>query len=79
MALSGRSSIALALLLATSSCPSTFTHALAPASAFEGLWQYPGRGVWIHVWPDGFAFQCRIAPDGTVFASAGALSGQTVA
>lgn len=36
-----------------------------------GLWQFPDRGVWIQVNPDGTAFQCRYAPSGKLFTSKG--------
>jgi len=36
-----------------------------------GLWQFPDRGVWVQVDPDGSAFQCRSAPSGRLFSSKG--------
>lgn len=36
-----------------------------------GLWQYPGRKVWIKINDDGSTLQCRIATDGTVSFSRG--------
>ncbi len=36
-----------------------------------GLWQFPERGVWVQIDADGSAFQCRVAPGGTVFMARG--------
>ena len=44
--------------------------ALASAS---GLWQFGEHTVWVHIEQDGSAFQCRIAPGGTVYASTGVV------
>ena len=40
----------------------------------NGLWKFPDRGVWIQVYADGSAFQCRVRRDGSVIASRGAVS-----
>ena len=40
---------------------------------FVGLWQFETYAVWIEVFEDGRAFQCRIDPNGTVFQSEGTL------
>ena len=56
------------LLFAHTSC------ALAESSDLQkavGLWQFPDRGVWVQVNPDGSAFQCRYAPSGRLFTSKG--------
>lgn len=42
-------------------------------SPFVGLWRYPNRGVWVTVNNNGDVFQCRIARNGTVITSQGAL------
>lgn len=39
-----------------------------------GSWQFGDRWVWIKIDPDGTAFQCRIAPGGTVYKSEGRFS-----
>lgn len=36
-----------------------------------GSWQFGDRWVWIKIDPDGTALQCRIAPGGTIYKSAG--------
>ena len=41
------------------------------ARDYAGLWTYPGTMVWIKVLPDGRAFQCRIAGEGSVLRSEG--------
>lgn len=47
-----------------------------PAAATElsqivGLWQFPGKAVWIHIKDDGSTFQCRIPKEGSVITAAG--------
>jgi hypothetical protein len=44
--------------------------ALASAA---GLWQFGGNTVWVQIDQDGTAYQCRVAVDGTVYASAGTV------
>ena len=49
------------------------------ASTFVGLWQFPNRNVWILIEASGAAFQCRVAPCGTIFTSKGTLvSGDSI-
>lgn len=60
--------IAFGILLLSVSNPCS---AVAPMNGAVGLWQFPDRGVWIQVKPDGSAFQCRYAPSGTLFKSEG--------
>lgn len=43
----------------------------APPSWLVGQWQFGEHAVWIRVDPKGAALQCRIAPQGTVYKSAG--------
>jgi hypothetical protein len=52
------------------------TYALAtpvPAS-LTGLWQFGRYMVWVQINPDGSAYQCRIAPKGTVFKATGTFT-----
>jgi hypothetical protein len=55
------------------------TAALTPDSeplqdgGYVGMWKYHDRWVWIKITPQGQVFQCRIAPDGTVYKSEGRL------
>jgi len=44
--------------------------ALASAA---GLWQFEGNTVWVQIDQDGSAYQCRVAVDGTVYASTGTV------
>src|SRR5687767_5579404 len=44
------------------------------ANPLTGLWQYPGRSVWIAIGPDMSAFQCRIG-GADVFSSHGKVGG----
>jgi hypothetical protein len=37
----------------------------------QGLWQFPGRGVWIRINADGSAFQCRVAPNNELIVASG--------
>jgi len=54
-------------------------HTLTPDSeplqdgGYVGMWKYHDRWVWIKITPQGQVFQCRIAPDGTVYKSEGRL------
>jgi len=67
-----------ALLLATVSSAICAADVRPPAS-LVGLWQFRDNTVWISIEPDGAAFQCRIAPGGTVFKSGGRfVSPQTI-
>ncbi len=43
----------------------------ATPSWMVGVWQYENRLVWIKVDADGSAYQCRIAPAGTIFTAKG--------
>jgi len=42
-----------------------------PPASLVGLWQFRDNTVWISIDPDGGAYQCRVAPGGTVFKSEG--------
>jgi hypothetical protein len=44
-----------------------------PAS-IAGLWQFGEHTVWIRIDPNGTAYQCRIAPGGTVYTSEGTFA-----
>ena len=59
-----------ALLAACSAQPSTTL-----VDEISGLWQFPGRGVWIQINSDGSAFQCRVAQGGNLITSKGRFSG----
>lgn len=37
----------------------------------SGLWEYPGKWVWVQLNDDGSAFQCRVAKGGKIFRSKG--------
>jgi tetratricopeptide (TPR) repeat protein len=43
-----------------------------------GTWQYPDKGVWIVVRPDGSAAQCRIGPQSQVYFSKGSFHAPNV-
>jgi hypothetical protein len=74
-----RLSLVALFLASLASCADAPMHRNAKdASHIEGLWQYPNRSVWIQIWPDGYALQCRVAPDGTVFVSDGNIAGDFV-
>jgi hypothetical protein len=69
--------IAIAVIVSAVGC----SHALLHQSIepMVGLWQFPDRGVWVRIDADGSAFQCRIAPGGTVFVAKGRLvAGKTI-
>jgi hypothetical protein len=45
----------------------------APVS-LTGLWQFGQHTVWVQINRDGSAYQCRIAPGGTVYSSRGTFA-----
>jgi len=54
-------------------CASYVQASSAPAS-LTGLWQFGQYTVWVQINPDGSAYQCRIAPGGTVYAATGTFT-----
>jgi len=65
-----RTLLTLATLLLSSLGSAHASPALATVS---GLWQFGEHTVWVQIGQDGSAFQCRIAPGGTVYASTGVV------
>jgi len=61
--------IVVVLLVAVSGLACAATP--GPPSEFVGLWQFRDNTAWVAINPDGTAFQCRIAPGGTVYESEG--------
>ncbi|HEX7814652.1 hypothetical protein [Dyella sp.] len=47
--------------------------AAQPPQEFVGTWQFSTKEVWIDIHADGTAFQCRIAPLGSVFNAKGSF------
>jgi hypothetical protein len=68
--------LGVALLACAPSQPSPEPGLSDPQLA--GIWQFPGSGVWIRIWPDGRAFQCRTPPSGVPIASGGIVRGRVV-
>ena len=62
-----RSSIVLALAGVVAATPVAATE----LSQIVGLWQFPGKAVWIQIKGDGSTFQCRIPKEGSVITAAG--------
>jgi hypothetical protein len=60
--------VAVILFLAV---PGLACAAVSPPSSLVGLWQFGEHTVWVKIDRDGTALQCRVAPDGTVYASEG--------
>jgi len=54
---------------------SILVYARAPSvlPSAAGLWQFGEHTVWIQIDQDGSAYQCRVAPGGTVYASTGTV------
>jgi hypothetical protein len=63
----------LAAVLLYILCASYVQASLAPAS-LVGLWRFGQYKVWVQINPDGSAYQCRIAPSGTVYAATGTFT-----
>ncbi len=59
------------VLLYLAGCAYAQTPPLLPSAA--GLWQFGQNAAWVQISLDGAAFQCRIAPDGTVYTSKGSF------
>ena len=54
---------------------STIGYAQTPSTlaSVAGLWQFEEHTVWVQIDQDGSAYQCRVAVDGTVYASTGVV------
>jgi hypothetical protein len=69
--------VAIALVLGSTCNAQVATESEGGKAAVVGVWQFPGKLVWVKILADGRAFQCRIDPKGEVFRSEGALKGES--
>ncbi len=60
------------VLLCFSACAHAQTQSVLPSAA--GLWQFGRYSAWVLIGRDGTAFQCRVAPNRTVYASQGSFA-----